>query len=113
VRDAPALDVARMLYLEGARVVVYDPKANANAHRIYPDLDFADTMAEAIIGADVVVLLTEWAEFTDADPADMGVLVASRRIVDGRGALDVQRYRAAGWEYRALGRPAGVGVARL
>ncbi|TPX05004.1 UDP-glucose/GDP-mannose dehydrogenase family protein, partial [Schumannella luteola] len=40
VRDAPALDVARLLYLEGASVVVYDPKANANAHRAYPDLDY-------------------------------------------------------------------------
>ncbi|WP_210414040.1 UDP-glucose dehydrogenase family protein [Protaetiibacter larvae] len=112
VRDAPALDVARLLYLEGASVVVYDPQANANAHRAYPDLDYADTLGEAVDGADVVVLLTEWAEFVTADPEDMGVLVAQRRIVDGRGALDVARYRAAGWEYRALGRPAEVGAAR-
>jgi len=112
VRDAPALDVARLLYLEGASVVVYDPKANANAHRAYPDLDYAASLAEAVNEADVVLLLTEWAEFVSADPDDMGVLVAHRRIVDGRSALDVARYRAAGWEYRALGRPAGVGVAR-
>ncbi len=112
VRDAPALDVARLLYLEGASVVVYDPQANANAHRAYPDLDYAGSLAEAVDGADVVVLLTEWAEFRSADPADMGVLVAHRRVVDARGALDVSRYLAAGWEYRALGRPVGVGVAR-
>ena len=113
VRDAPALDVARLLYLAGARVVVFDPKANDNAHRMYPDLDYAASFPEAISGADVVLLLTEWREFTTADPEDMGVLVAHRRIVDGRGALDVQRYRAAGWEYRALGRPAEVGLARI
>ncbi|AYF99592.1 UDP-glucose/GDP-mannose dehydrogenase family protein [Protaetiibacter intestinalis] len=112
VRDAPALDVARLLYLEGASVVVYDPQANANAHRAYPDLDYASSLAEAVNGADVVVLLTEWAEFVSADPEDMGVLVAHRRIVDGRSALDVENYRAAGWEYRALGRPAEVGVTR-
>ena len=40
VRDAPALDVARLLYLEGAVVTVYDPEANDNAHRLYPDLDY-------------------------------------------------------------------------
>jgi len=105
VRDAPALDVARMLYLEGASVVVFDPEANANAHRAYPDLDYAGSLAEAVDGADVVALLTEWDEFREANPAALGALVAHRRIVDGRHALDSERYRAAGWELRALGRP--------
>lgn len=106
VRDAPALDVARMLYLEGASVMVYDPEANENAHRAYPDLTYAPSLAEAVQGADVVALLTEWQEFRDADPADLGALVASKRIVDGRHALDADAYRADGWAYRALGRPA-------
>ena len=105
IRDAPALDVARMLYLEGAIVTVYDPEANENAHRVYPDLDFANSMADAINDAQVVALLTEWDEFRNADPEVLGQLVANRRIVDGRHALDADRYRAAGWEYRALGRP--------
>ena len=106
VRDAPALDVARMLYLEGATVAVYDPEANENAHRVYPDLDYAASLAEAVLGADVVVLLTEWDEFREANPDALAVLVADRRIVDARNALDGDRYRRAGWEYRALGRPA-------
>ena len=105
VRDAPALDVARMLYLEGASVNVYDPEATENAHRVYPDLDYADSLADAVAGADVVALLTEWDEFREASPDDLGALVAGRRIVDGRHALDADRYRAAGWEYRALGLP--------
>lgn len=105
VRDAPALDVARMLYLEGAEVAVYDPEATVNAHRIYPDLDYAETLGGALTGADVVVLLTEWDEFREMDPASAAAIVAHRRIVDGRHALDAEAYRAAGWEYRALGRP--------
>jgi UDPglucose 6-dehydrogenase len=105
VRDAPALDVARLLYLEEASVVVYDPEATANAHRAYPDLDYAPSLTDAVRGADVVVLLTEWQQFRDADPAELGDLVATRAIVDGRHALDADRYRDAGWEYRALGRP--------
>jgi UDPglucose 6-dehydrogenase len=108
VRDAPALDVARMLYLEGARVSVYDPEATENAHRVYPDLDYADSLADAVTGADVVALLTEWDEFRQADPEALGALVAGRRIVDGRHALDPARYRAAGWDYRALGTPGPV-----
>lgn len=106
VRDAPALDVARMLYLEGADVVVYDPEANQNAHRAYPDLTYVDSLAEVVDGAGVVALLTEWDEFKSADPEAMGALVSSRNIVDARHALDAARYRAAGWTYRALGRPA-------
>ncbi|WP_309711171.1 UDP-glucose/GDP-mannose dehydrogenase family protein [Pseudolysinimonas sp.] len=108
VRDAPALDVARMLYLEGAKVVVYDPEANVNAHRVYPDLDFVESLAEVVDGAEVVLLLTEWDEFRDADPEALGDLVAERRIIDTRNVLDADAYRSAGWEYRALGRPAHV-----
>jgi UDPglucose 6-dehydrogenase len=105
VRDAPALDVARLLYLEGARVVVYDPEANENAHRLYPDLDFADSLQEAVAGAEVTLLLTEWDEFRDADPEVLGALVSERRMVDTRHGLDEPSYLAAGWEYRMLGRP--------
>ena len=113
VRDAPALDVARMLFMEGATVSVYDPVANANAHRLYPDLNYVDTMDAALAGADIVALLTEWDEFRAADPASMGVLVSHRRIVDGRHALDAGNYRAKGWEYRALGRPSQPGTVAL
>lgn len=105
VRDAPALDVARLLYLEGAVVTVYDPKANANAHRSYPDLNYVATLEEAVARADVVALLTEWEEFRRADPDYLGGLVSRRLIVDGRHALDASDYTAKGWEYRALGRP--------
>lgn len=113
VRDAPALDVARMLYLEGARVTVYDPEALANAHRAYPDLDYADNMGKCVRGAEVTVLLTEWDQFRRADPTLLGELVAHKRIVDGRHALDATAYRRAGWEYRALGRPAAVDTSAL
>ncbi|MFF2277402.1 UDP-glucose dehydrogenase family protein [Agromyces sp. NPDC058126] len=109
VRDAPALDVARMLALEGAIVVVYDPEANENAHRTYPDLDYAGSLREAVTDADVVALLTEWEEFGRADPDEIGALVNRRRIVDGRHALDAVAYREAGWTFRALGQPAGAG----
>ncbi|HEV7956092.1 MAG TPA: UDP-glucose/GDP-mannose dehydrogenase family protein [Marisediminicola sp.] len=113
VRDAPALDVARMLYLEGAIVTVYDPEANKNAHSSYPDLIYVDSLEAAVEDADVVALLTEWQEFRDADPAYLGELVARRNLVDGRHAMDADDYRAKGWEYRALGRPAGRGTVAL
>lgn len=106
IRDAPALDVARMLQTEGALVRVYDPQAIDNARASYPELSYAVSLDEAVKNADVVALLTEWQEFRDADPDHLGTLVARRRVVDGRHALDADDFRAKGWEYRALGRPA-------
>jgi UDPglucose 6-dehydrogenase len=103
VRDSAALDVASTLAGAGARVVVYDPAAMANAKRIHPELDYADTLQDAVTGADVVLLLTEWAEFVQADPTELGALVRERRMLDGRNVLDPAAWRAAGWEFRALG----------
>ena len=106
VRDAPALDVARMLQEEGAVVSVYDPEAMENAQRAYPDLRYAAGVMEAADQASVVVLLTEWDQFRSIDPAVLGEVVAGRSVVDGRHALDAEVWRAAGWTYRALGRAA-------
>jgi UDPglucose 6-dehydrogenase len=103
IRDAPALDVARLLQKEGAIVRVYDPEAMDNARRAYPDLHYADSVAEAATGARVVALLTEWDQFRQIDPRWLGDLVEVRAIVDGRHALDPVAWRAAGWAYRALG----------
>ena len=104
IRDAPALDVSRMLQEEGADVRVYDPQAMENARRAYPDLHYADGVMEAAEGASVVLLLTEWDQFRSIDPEQLASVVAGRVIVDGRHALDAEAWRAAGWVYRALGR---------
>ncbi|WP_250445850.1 UDP-glucose/GDP-mannose dehydrogenase family protein [Actinotalea sp. C106] len=105
VRDSPALSVAAQMRLQGARVVVTDPQGVANAEKAWPDLDFAATAEEAAAGADVVILATEWAEYRELDPEAFGRVVGHRRMVDGRNVLDPTQWRAAGWVYRALGRP--------
>jgi UDPglucose 6-dehydrogenase len=93
-----------MLQDEGAEVRVYDPQAMPNARRAYPDLAYGESALEAAAEAEVVVLLTEWDQFRAMDPAELGKVVASRVIVDGRHALDPAEWRRAGWRYRALGR---------
>ncbi len=105
VRDSPALDVAEQMRLQGADVVVTDPQAIDNARASYPELTFADTVLEATTGADLVLLLTEWAEYIALDPEKLGAAVRQRRILDGRLVLDPVAWRDAGWEYRSLGRP--------
>ena len=105
VRDSPALNVAAQMTLQGASVVVTDPQALDNAQRAWPDLAVAKTAEEAADQADLVMLLTEWDEYRRLDPVSFGAVVAQRRILDGRNALDPASWRGAGWTYRALGRP--------
>jgi UDPglucose 6-dehydrogenase len=104
IRDSPALSVAAQVKLQGAHVIVHDPQALDNARHAWPDLAYADTIDEAAAGAHVVLHLTEWRQYRELDPVAFGSVVAQRRIVDGRNALDPVTWRDAGWTYRGLGR---------
>jgi UDPglucose 6-dehydrogenase len=105
VRDSPALDIAAQLHTAGALVMVHDPKAMTNAKKRFPALGFAQTPEECIADADLVLHLTEWREYRNLDPANLIPLVKTPRIIDGRNALDRDRWISAGWKFHALGRP--------
>ncbi len=105
VRDSPALNVAGQIQLQGACVNVFDPQAMDNSRALFPTLNYATTAFEACEGADVVLILTEWAEFRSIDPVALRDTVRSAVVVDARNCLDSAEWRAAGWLYRALGRP--------
>ncbi|GAA2379246.1 UDP-glucose 6-dehydrogenase [Catellatospora methionotrophica] len=105
VRDAPALAVAGMLARAGAAVHVYDPQGMENAKRALPEVEYAKSMVDAVADADLVCVLTEWAEFRNADPVALGEVAANKLIVDGRNCLDATAWKSAGWTLRALGRP--------
>ncbi|MFD6855986.1 UDP-glucose dehydrogenase family protein [Rhodococcus sp. NPDC060090] len=104
VRDSPALNIAGQIQLQGASVNVFDPKAMDNSRAIFPTLNYASSSLEACEGADVVMVLTEWREFKDLDPVEIGIVVRNRTILDGRNCLDGSRWANAGWRYRGLGR---------
>lgn len=103
VRDSPALSVAAAIREEGGSVRVHDPKAIDNARQECPDLEYTYDLLKACEGADVVLHLTEWREYRDADPAALAHVVRARRIVDGRNVLPVDRWLAAGWTVRTMG----------
>ncbi|WP_378734588.1 UDP-glucose dehydrogenase family protein [Nocardia brasiliensis] len=105
VRDSPALNVAGMIQLHGAVVTVYDPKALENSRRVFPTLNYATSVTEACERADVVLVLTEWDEFTALRPEDLARVVRTRSIIDGRNCLNRANWRAAGWVYAGLGTP--------
>ncbi|MET4639293.1 UDP-glucose/GDP-mannose dehydrogenase family protein [Mycetocola sp. 2940] len=103
IRDSPALDVAVRLHGLGAHVVATDPEAIANSKLKHPQLAFGST-AEALKGADIVVVVTEWNEYRSLDPVELASVVDGTIVVDGRNCLDVAAWRGAGWRYIGLGR---------
>jgi len=104
VRDSPALWVAGQLHLKGADVRVYDPRANGTASARFPTLTYADSAIEACRDADLVLHLTEWAEFRRIAPSDLDGVVARPQLFDGRNVIDLDSWRSAGWTTRAVGR---------
>lgn len=105
VRDSPALNVSAQLALQGASVLCHDPRAIENARVRFPELNYVATIAEAVRDADAVMVLTEWDEYRELDPITLAGQVAQPIVIDGRNCLDAATWRAAGWRYRALGRP--------
>jgi UDPglucose 6-dehydrogenase len=77
VRDAPALAVVGMLARAGADVHVYDPQGVENAKRALPDVTYAKSTVEAVTDAELVCVLTDWAELRNADPVMLGDVVAA------------------------------------
>jgi len=104
VRDSPALDIAAQLQAAGATVVVHDPKAIENARKRFPNLGFAVNVEECVKDSDLILHLTEWREYREIDPKALASLVKKKIVIDGRNALDRDKWRAAGWQFHALGR---------
>jgi UDPglucose 6-dehydrogenase len=99
VRESPATRIARLLIDEGADVVSYDPEAHS------PDIRHAGSALEAVDGADVLLIATEWPEFATVNLNEVARRMRGLRIVDARNLLDPKAVRAAGLDYWGLGRP--------
>lgn len=99
VRESPALLVAKLLQDEGAEVVAYDPEGRSD------QVVMSSSALEAAAGADVLLVATEWPEFTKVDLVAVASAMKGHRVVDGRNLLDPSAVRAAGLTYEGIGRP--------
>lgn len=110
LRGSPALRVVDRLGATGARLVAYDPALGGlddrpdMASQLPAALGIRGSVYEALDGADVAVVLTEWPEFAALDWQRAASLMATARIVDARNLLDPVELRAAGFAYEGLGR---------
>jgi UDPglucose 6-dehydrogenase len=105
VRDSPALNIAAQLQLQGADVTVTDPEAIPGARARFPDLAYEQNTDTAMTDADAILLLTEWQEYRDLTPQHAGALVRTKNFLDGRNMVEPEVWRAAGWNYKGIGRP--------
>lgn len=104
VRESAAIDIAQRLCAQGAEVVAYDPKATENAKRVLADsVTFAPTAVDATMGAEALVVLTEWPEFRDVSFATLKDLMLEPRIFDGRNHLADLHLNDLGFIYRGVG----------
>lgn len=108
IREAASGIVLRGLLDGGAHVQAYDPVAMPNAVALYagePRLRWCASAAEALAGADALLLLTEWPEFIGFPPERAAAAMRGTRVFDGRNVLPAGHWAAAGLELHQVGRP--------
>ncbi len=107
MREAPSVIIVESLLAKGARVRVYDPEAMDEArHDLGDQVTWAESPVDAVRGARVLVLVTEWNEFRKPDWKEIqGVMAADPVVFDGRNIWSPRRMLKAGFEYHCIGRP--------
>ena len=105
MRDSPSLDIVPALVEAGATVRAFDPEGMHEAEKMLTGINYCKDAAEAIGGADCLVLITEWNEFRALGPDRLKNLLKSPIVVDLRNVWDPAEMREAGITYVSIGRP--------
>jgi UDPglucose 6-dehydrogenase len=105
IREAPALQLIEALTSEGAIIVAYDPEAMGNVKKLVGDqIQYAANPYDALVGADALIIATEWSEFRTPDFDRIGETLQHKVIFDGRNLFDVKQMKALGYHYESIGR---------
>jgi UDPglucose 6-dehydrogenase len=106
MREAPSLDVIRILLEHGADVVAHDPCALANAAPMLPpDVRLTSDPYDCLAGADAAAIVTEWPDYLRLDWNQARRVMRQPVLVDGRNCLDPAAVARLGFHYHAIGRP--------
>ena len=104
LRDSPALNIINRLVEVGAIVTAYDPAVADGSDPRLAGIAVVSDPYEAVAGAEVLAVLTEWPEFADVDLDRVGEAMAARNVVDARNLLDREGLKARGFAYDGIGR---------
>jgi UDPglucose 6-dehydrogenase len=107
VRESPAISIVQSLLKEGCTIQAYDPAAMVRGREVLGDknITYVSSGYEAARDADALLILTEWQEFAELDPAQIRKLLRYPIVADGRNLFDCEVMRENGLTYISVGRP--------
>src|SRR6185369_2248262 len=105
IREAPGIENIKLFLEEGAKVRAFDPVAMPNTKKVlqHKSLIYTKKAIDALKGADVLVICTEWDEFRVVDYKDLKKLMKGNIIFDGRNVLERIEAEAADFTYFGIG----------
>ena len=105
VRDAPAISIIKNLLELGAKVKAFDPEAMENIREVFGDkIELVSDQYEAVIGADALIIVTEWNAFRTPSFNVMAQLMKNKAIFDGRNVYSLDEMKELGFYYESIGR---------
>ncbi len=105
MREAPSIPIITELLKLGATVRAFDPQGMNQARPLLPSqVNYCRNGLEVALGANALVVITEWNEFRAISPARLRELMVGNVIVDLRNIFDPQAMRVQGFEYSGIGR---------
>ena len=108
LREAPSVQSIRILLNEGARVYVWDPSGYDKFRQLFDnEATCCESIDEAVLGADLCLIMTEWQEILDYDPSRYAMLMRRPVVLDGRNCYDLQTMNSISCTYESIGRGAG------
>jgi UDPglucose 6-dehydrogenase len=105
IRYSPAITTIELLLQNHVHIRAFDPAAMQNMRKLFPDLCYAQSIDQALTGADAAIILTEWDEFKSIDLAQAALLMNQKIIVDARNILDPAQLKEHSFAYAMMGRP--------
>ncbi|MBB3233879.1 UDP-glucose dehydrogenase family protein [Phyllobacterium endophyticum] len=105
IREAPALDIIPALQKAGLTVRAHDPEARAAGEAVLPGVVWCKSAYEAVDGAGITLLLTEWNAYRALDLKRVSTLMSGKLLFDLRNVFNAQDLDGSGLEYRSVGRP--------
>ncbi|GAI23184.1 unnamed protein product [marine sediment metagenome] len=105
VREAPAIEVIRMLSKAGAECAVHDPKALENARKILGEksITYYNNSYDTLEGADALIIMTEWKEYRTPDWQRVKNLMRTHVVFDGRNLYNPVELKELNFRYFGIG----------
>ncbi len=105
LRGATSLRLIEKLLAEGISLSVYDPLAMESVQAIFGEtLHYAKNLEDSVLGSNMIVLVTEWDEFRNANLQDLGMKMKNKILLDGRNIYEPEEVKAFGFDYLGVGR---------